>query len=865
MFIGLRVIRGPDWSNSECDGGEGHVGTVATIEGPGAVDVIWDSGQRSTCKAGKGGQHELRVFDSAPVGIRHKGVTCSGCDTKDFFGTKWTCSQCKDANLCFLCYSADKHALSHVFVRHDSPGDKGTEVKKRSGCLKIRSLGLFPGARVVRGEDWKWEQQDGGSGSKGKLTEIPTEHNVTTIRNIARVKWDNGRSNIYRVGHEGKVDVKYTEEGVGPSYYRENMPVLDVSSARRDSVGGTKLEPGCKVCVQVDKDELKQIQATKGGWSAGMSQCIGKVGVIKQIPSEGVASVEFGRSQYRIATQALLKVHDHMLNTVVRVLADRKKVQQLQEGHGEWNSKMEKALGKVGRVVRVDSDGDIVVSFGSSKWIFNPACCVPAPGERVDDVEAGGGETAGLGGLAGPLMQLMAGLLDKQVLEMVAGMAARAAAPGASSGDLFKAILTGDKEAVKAIVKANPQKATELIKELTPLMIAAHEGQVDIVRVLLDSGVDMEVKGKKGVTAIATAIIGGKELVAQLLIERGANIHVTLNDGQTTLHLAVHKNLSRTLKLLIQKGVDVNSVDGSMDTPLHDAIEVKSNDCIEVLLGSRNIDLRLCNKRNFNHLHLACLRGNVFAVEKLLERDRSLVDLLMAGDSFCALHITAANDHVECARLLLDKGKADVNRKGHKGVTPLHTAVSTPNYRVVELLLEKGADVNSTNDTGDTPLHTLFIFSSKKKKEAGEASLSPHDVEKFVKVAELLLKHKAPYNQKNDMGAVPLQLCLSERIKLIIKNFIQKNQGSLNSGPGSASSPQRPKGKADGLNTLSTLTMALPCCRCFNAVSDITFRPCNHKVMCRSCCTKTNKCPMCNVTIQQREAEFDPADLCKVQ
>lgn len=58
-------------------------------------------------------------------GIRHKGVTCSGCDTKDFFGTKWTCSQCKDANLCFLCYSADKHALSHVFVRHDSPGDKG--------------------------------------------------------------------------------------------------------------------------------------------------------------------------------------------------------------------------------------------------------------------------------------------------------------------------------------------------------------------------------------------------------------------------------------------------------------------------------------------------------------------------------------------------------------------------------------------------------------------------------------------------------------------------------------------------------------------------------------------------------------------
>ncbi|XP_067659038.1 E3 ubiquitin-protein ligase MIB2-like [Haliotis asinina] len=863
MFIGLRVIRGPDWTNSECDGGEGHVGTVATLEGAGAVDVIWDSGQRSTCKAGKNGQHELRVFDSSTVGIRHKGVTCCGCDTKDFFGTKWTCSQCKDASLCCLCYSADKHDLSHVFVRHDVPGDKGTQVKKRSGCLKVRSLGLFPGARVVRGEDWKWGQQDGGPGSKGKITEIPEEHNVTTIRNIARVKWDNGRSNIYRVGHEGKVDLKYIEEGIGPSYYRDNMPVLDVSSVRRDSVDNTRLEAGCKVCVQVDKDAFKQIQVAKGGWSAGMSQCIGKIGVIKDIPSQGMASVEFGSSKYRIATEALMKVPEHTLNTVVRVLGDKKKVQQLQEGHGEWNSRMEQVLGKVGRVVRVDSDGDIVVSFGSTKWIFNPVCCIPAPGERVDDVEAGGGETAGLGGLGGPLMQLLGGLLDKQVMGMMAAMAARAAAPGANSGDLFKAILAGDKEAVKSIIKANPKMATETIKELTPLMIASHEGQADIVRILLDSGVDMEARGKKGVTAIATAIIGGKEVVAQLLVERGANIHVTLNDGQTTLHLAVHKNLSKTLKLLIQKGVDVNSVDGSMDTPLHDAIEVRSNDCVEVLLGSRNINLRLCNKRSFNHLHLASLRGNVFAVEKILERDRSLVDLLMAGGGFCALHITAANDHVECARLLIDKGKADVNRKGLKGDTPLHTAVIKPNYRVAELLLDKGADVNNTNDKGDTPLHMLFVHSSMKKKEAGEASLSPRDVQTYVNVAELLLKHQAAYNLKNNIGAAPLQLCNSERIKLIVKNFIQKNQGSLNSGSGS--SPQRPQAKADDQNPMSTLTMALPCCRCFSAMSDITLRPCNHKVLCRSCCTKTNKCPMCNTTIQQREAEIDPAELCKVQ
>ena len=44
------------------------------------------------------------------------------------------------------------------------------------------------------------------------------------------------------------------------------------------------------------------------------------------------------------------------------------------------------ALGKVGEVVKVDSDGDVVVQFGQQKWLFNPACLTPAPGEELDTV-----------------------------------------------------------------------------------------------------------------------------------------------------------------------------------------------------------------------------------------------------------------------------------------------------------------------------------------------------------------------------------------------------------------------------------------------------------------------------------------------
>jgi len=45
-------------------------------------------------------------------------------------------------------------------------------VEPRRKSKKITSRGICPGARVVRGVDWQWEDQDGGNGRRGKVTEI---------------------------------------------------------------------------------------------------------------------------------------------------------------------------------------------------------------------------------------------------------------------------------------------------------------------------------------------------------------------------------------------------------------------------------------------------------------------------------------------------------------------------------------------------------------------------------------------------------------------------------------------------------------------------------------------------------------------
>ena len=82
VLVGTRVVRGPDWSWREQDGGEGHLGTVAEIQAPEqeggekdgrapcVVTVQWDCGGRCRYRCGLGGKYDLRGFDSGPAGGR---------------------------------------------------------------------------------------------------------------------------------------------------------------------------------------------------------------------------------------------------------------------------------------------------------------------------------------------------------------------------------------------------------------------------------------------------------------------------------------------------------------------------------------------------------------------------------------------------------------------------------------------------------------------------------------------------------------------------------------------------------------------------------------------------------------------------
>lgn len=59
----------------------------------------------------------------------------------------------------------------------------------------------------MRGPDWDWGNQDGGEQSVGQVLEV-RGWETESFQSVACVMWKPASTNVYRVGHKGKVCLK---------------------------------------------------------------------------------------------------------------------------------------------------------------------------------------------------------------------------------------------------------------------------------------------------------------------------------------------------------------------------------------------------------------------------------------------------------------------------------------------------------------------------------------------------------------------------------------------------------------------------------------------------------------------------------
>ncbi len=129
----------------------------------------------------------------------------------------------------------------------------------------------------------------------------------------------------------------------------------------------------------------------------------------------------------------------------------------------------------------------------------------------------------------------------------------------------------------------------------TPLMIAAENGKISTVKLLIDAGSDVNVKDtdgkttlwqivfnnnidmcklllsykyvdvnskdKNGITPLMVSAINGYKEIAELLINRGADINTVDNNGRTALVFSATRGKIDITKLLLDKGANINVKD----------------------------------------------------------------------------------------------------------------------------------------------------------------------------------------------------------------------------------------------------------------------------------------------------------------
>ena len=132
----------------------------------------------------------------------------------------------------------------------------------------------------------------------------------------------------------------------------------------------------------------------------------------------------------------------------------------------------------------------------------------------------------------------------------------------------------------------------------TPLMHAVHKNQKGSISALLDAGADVNGRGADGSTALMMAAGYGYTDMVNLLLDRGADPHAQMSDGSNALTFAVlgTNDIDRftavdcqgsTVKVLLDRAPDLHL--GGSAQAMRTAASVKLKSCagVAALLGNR--------------------------------------------------------------------------------------------------------------------------------------------------------------------------------------------------------------------------------------------------------------------------------------
>ena len=296
------------------------------------------------------------------------------------------------------------------------------------------------------------------------------------------------------------------------------------------------------------------------------------------------------------------------------------------------------------------------------------------------------------------------------------------------------------------------------------LLLAAMKGDLKLVEHFINSGTNVNISDKYGMTPLYHAAENGHLEVVILLLEKGADNKFACDAYKwTPLHKAIQNGHTQTaiyIMKYMKYNFDMKVRDHNRDTPLHTALFMENIDIIKFMLNNFDCDVTSHNHHAHTPLDIACMKDLPLPIVKLLLEkganpnslldetnpgwtslfhackscNQSLLTLLIKHggildykDSYdnTLYHIACLYGNLDIVKLLFEHIPENINLESHLGIIPLHFACLKGKKRIVEYLAEqqeqspKLTDINGDNslcfacEGGHLPIVKWILCSGK--------------------------------------------------------------------------------------------------------------------------------------------------------
>lgn len=253
---------------------------------------------------------------------------------------------------------------------------------------------------------------------------------------------------------------------------------------------------------------------------------------------------------------------------------------------------------------------------------------------------------------------------------------------------------------------ANVEKSNS--QGCTPLILASTKGHCDVVRLLTAAGATLGHVDTSQRCALVHAARAGRQNVVKYLIACDWNSRQNSNDvslkeaAQQALIASASQGCLQIVEDLIDMSeVEVNGVDSlTGETSLTTAAMNGCTDTVTALL-SRGAIVDVKNRKDMSALMLAVKEGHWAVAERLLQNSADLEQEDSSGKT--ALMVAAEEGHVGIIELLLNRG-ASLLKTDREGLTALSWACLRGRLQAAKCLIERNADKHHSDNVGRTPL-----------------------------------------------------------------------------------------------------------------------------------------------------------------